>query len=346
MFPTFAPFPIGGPVVHDGSMTDISHPRVEGTVRLADGRHIGFAEFGVPDGRPVLWFHGTPGAKRQIPPHARDLAVERGVRLIGIERPGTGRSTSHRYDALIEYADDIAELADHLGFERFGVVGLSGGGPYVLACAAALPDRVVCGAVLGGIAPTRGDEAIDGGAINLATRFSGPFEFVHAPFGTVLSTLVRLLQPVSSQAFDLYMKTAPEGDQRVFERPEMKEMFLDDLALASETGIRALVYDVLVFTKPWGFALKDIEVPVHFWHGDADNLVPLEHAEHQAGLVPLSSLTVRPGESHLGGLDAAEEILETILAEWEAPGSTVRSDEPASRSVAATGSVPVGEPRS
>ena len=67
-------------------MVEIPQPHIEGTVRLDDGRHIGFAEFGTPDGKPIFWFHGTPGAKRQIPPHARELAIERGIRLIGVGR--------------------------------------------------------------------------------------------------------------------------------------------------------------------------------------------------------------------------------------------------------------------
>ena len=112
-------------------------------VRLPDGRHLGFAEFGDPHGRPILWFHGTPGGKRQIPPNARDLAADRGIRLIGVERPGTGHSTSHRYDALVDFADDISVLADHLGITSVAAaVGGSMGGMQVLEWSVRYPNIV------------------------------------------------------------------------------------------------------------------------------------------------------------------------------------------------------------
>ena len=150
-------------------------PFIEGSVLLPRSRRLGFAEFGVPDGRPVFWFHGTPGARRQIPPEARLAAVERGVRLIGIDRPGVGDSTAHVYSSFAAWARDIAEVADRLGVERFGLIGLSGGGPYVLACAHSLPQRIVAGAVLGGVAPAVGPDAAPGGLIRLAAYFEPVF---------------------------------------------------------------------------------------------------------------------------------------------------------------------------
>ena len=139
-------------------------PRFLGTVRLSGGRRLGYAEYGPARGRPLLWFHGTPGARRQIAPEARTLAHERGVRIVAVERPGIGESTPHVYRALVEFAADIEQLADSLGIDRFGVAGLSGGGPYALACAHEMPARVVAVGVLGGVAPAVGPDAAAGGA--------------------------------------------------------------------------------------------------------------------------------------------------------------------------------------
>ena len=124
------------------------------------------------------------------------------------------------------------------------------------------------------------------------------------------------LRPLASQAFDLFIGTMPEGDQEVMSRPEMKHMFMDDLLRASRLQLHAPLYDLVLFTRPWGFSLRDIRVPIRFWHGDADHLVPLAHGEHQAALVPDSDLQVRPREGHMGSLDAAEEILDSILGLW------------------------------
>ena len=302
-------------------MSSIPPPRYEGVLRLPDRRRLGFAEFGDPRGRAVLWFHGTPGGKRQIPPAARQTAAERGIRIIGIDRPGIGLSTSHLYDSLLGYADDIELLCDHLGIDRFGVVGLSGGGPYVLACAAALPDRVVAGCVLGGVAPVAGDEGISGGKIDLAARFGGILEVVHRPIGSALHLMVRGVAPGAAAGFDLFIRALPAGDRAVMSRPEMKEMFLDDLLSASRGGFRAMFHDAVLFSRPWGFNLRDITVPVHFWQGDADTFVPLEHGRHQADLVPNSSFNLRPTEGHLGSLDAVEQILRAIEDAWPAPSA-------------------------
>ena len=116
--------------------------------------------------------------------------------------------------------------------------------------------------------------------------------------------------------FNLVARLFPPADRAFFARPEMKAFFLDDLLHGSRWGLRAPVYDLMLFTRPWGFRLRDIRVPIRFWHGDADHLVPVAHARHLARLIPDAMLTVRHGESHLGGLAAAEEILETILSLW------------------------------
>jgi pimeloyl-ACP methyl ester carboxylesterase len=298
----------------------LTPPRLEGTVELHDGRRVGYAEYGPPAGRPVLWFHGSPGARRQIPPAARIAANERDVRLIAIERAGVGASSAHLYDALLEYADDIDELTTRFGIERFGIIALSGGGPYALACAYKLRDRVAAAAVLGGVAPTVGPEAADGGVVRLTQRFQFLLRTFREPLALWLWGFTRILKPFASVAFDLYMRTSPEGDQRVFARPEMKAMFLDDLIGGSERQFAAFVYDLVLFGRPWGFSLRDIDVPVHFWHGDADHIVPLAHGQHLAALVPGATLRIRPGESHLGGLDAAEEVLDAVLGSWSAGG--------------------------
>jgi pimeloyl-ACP methyl ester carboxylesterase len=291
-------------------------PRLEGTVLLPDGRYLGYAEYGAPRGSPVLWFHGTPGARRQLPPRARRLALAQNVRLIGLERPGAGDSTPHFYDKVLDWADDVEVALDHLGIDRYAAIGLSGGGPYVLACAAAHPDRILAGAVLGGVAPTTGPEAPDGGLIRLAQRFQGPIHLFRSPMGTTLGAILQLLRPVMDGGVGYFTKILPEGDQVVFHEPEMKAMFLDDIVHGSTRGLHSVFFDILLFSRPWGFDLADIEVPIRFWQGDSDPIVPVEHAIRMAELVPDSSLEIRPDESHLGALAIADEVLEVLLDLW------------------------------
>ncbi|WP_152310922.1 alpha/beta fold hydrolase, partial [Mycobacterium tuberculosis] len=114
----------------------IARPKLEGNIAVGEDRRIGFAEFGAPQGRAVFWLHGTPGARRQIPTEARVYAEHHNIRLIGVDRPGIGASTPHQYETILAFADDLRTIADTLGIDKMAVVGLSGGGPYTLACAA------------------------------------------------------------------------------------------------------------------------------------------------------------------------------------------------------------------
>lgn len=302
--------------------TDLT-PRIEGSFELADGRQIGYAEYGAPNGRGVFWFHGTPGARRQMPPAIRSLAEQRNVRLVTLERPGVGTSTRFVYRNVREWSHDVEEIADGLGFERFGLIALSGGGPYLLGCAYELPERVAAGVVLGGVAPSRGPEAVPGGVIGLLTHIAPVLDLYKLPLGITAWGLIRALKPIKSPAFDLYARFSPPGDRELLGRPGFKAMFLDDLLRGTRRQCHAVVLDAVLFTREWGFQVSHIKVPIAFWHGDKDHIVPLAHARHVASLVPMSSLRVRSGESHMGAMDAAEEILDTLLALWDTPPERV-----------------------
>jgi pimeloyl-ACP methyl ester carboxylesterase len=282
---------------------------------LGGGRALGYAEFGDPDGDVVLWFHGTPGARNQVPPDIIDEASRRHFRVVAIERPGTGLSTPHEYRRAIDWAKDVQTFTDARGIDRFAVVGLSGGGPYVLATCAAMPNRVRAGAVLGGIGPTRGPERAPG-YTKLLPVIEPVLRVLRVPLGDALTHALRPLRIVGSQAYDLYARVAPPSDRPVMAQPEMKAMFLNDLVTAAVGGMRAPVGDLVVFARDWGFSLRDITVPVRFWHGDADGIVPFSHGQFQAAMVPGADLVVCPGAGHFGGFVQTPAVLDWIDEVW------------------------------
>lgn len=293
----------------------ITPPRYEGQVSVREGRTLGVAEFGPPHAEQnVVWFHGTPGARRQVPEAGRRIADERGVRIIGIDRPGVGLSTPHLYKNLVDFTLDLEVALDKLGIDRFSTVGLSGGAPYALAAAHVMPDRVPSVGILGGVVPSGGEDGVGGGLVSLATRFKPLLPLLVEPFGALLTTVVRVARPIGPRAMDLYARFAPEGDRQVLAVPENREMFLDDLYNSGRHGMRAAAFDAILFTRWWGFSVRDLKVPVTWWQGDEDNIVPLSHAEHIVPLIPGAELRIRPGDGHLGGLGIAEEVLDTILA--------------------------------
>ncbi|OBI41543.1 alpha/beta hydrolase [Mycobacterium kyorinense] len=295
----------------------IARPKLEGNIAVGDDRQLGFAEFGDPQGRAVFWLHGTPGARRQIPTEARVYAEENHIRLIGVDRPGIGSSTPYQYDTVVAFADDLRTMADTLGIDKMTVIGLSGGGPYTLGCAAAMPDRVVAVGVLGGVAPTRGTDAISGGLMNLGMMVAPLLTVAGWPIRMAAVGFIRVIRPVAEPALYVYAHVSPEGDRRLLVRPEFKAMFLDDLLNGSRKQLAAPFADVVVFARDWGFRLDQVKVPVHWWHGDRDHIVPFSHGQHVVDRLPDATLHPIPGESHLAGLGRAEEILRTMIKVWD-----------------------------
>lgn len=295
----------------------IARPKLEGNIAVGDDRQLGFAEFGDPHGRAIFWLHGTPGARRQIPTEARVYAEENHIRLIGIDRPGIGASTPYQYHAVVEFAEDLRTVADTLGIDKMAVIGLSGGGPYALACGAAMPDRVVAVGVLGGVAPTSGPDAISGGVVALAPWVAPLLRVAGLPIRWAAVALVRMVRPLAEPAVYMYARISPEGDRRLLVRPEFKAMFLDDLLNGSRKQLSAPFADVIVFAKDWGFQLDEVKIPVRWWHGDADHIVPFTHGQHVVSRLPDAELTTLSGESHLAGLGFAEQILRTMTELWD-----------------------------
>jgi pimeloyl-ACP methyl ester carboxylesterase len=193
-----------------------------------------------------------------------------------VERPGTGLSDPHAYDAVADWAADMAHVADALGAERMGVVGLSGGGPYALACGAVPPvsGRVAAVGVLGGVVPSFGFDAAATGVIDMTRRFAPLLSGLRRPLATMVAGLVLPVIPFGRYAYRGYASIMPKGDQKVFADSEMEGMFLDDLALLAKGRFQAFVDDIRLFGRDWGFRLADVKVPVRWWHGDADPIVP------------------------------------------------------------------------
>jgi pimeloyl-ACP methyl ester carboxylesterase len=294
-----------------------ARPKLEGNIPVGPSRHIGFAEFGDPLGRPVFWLHGTPSSRRQIPPEARVYAEQNNIRLIGVDRPGIGTSTPHQYAQVSDFAADLRTIADTLGIEKMAVAALSGGAPYTLACAALLPDRVVAAGVLGGVAPTRGPDAIVGGAMKVGLWFAPLLRMGGRPLRVLLSLLIQSARPVAAPVLDMYARFAPQADREVLASPEFKAMFLDDLLGGTRKQLAAPFCDVIVFARDWGFRLDEVKVPVRWWHGDRDHIIPFSHGAHVVSRLPDAELVELPSESHLSGLGRGQEILSAVMKIWD-----------------------------
>lgn len=286
---------------------------------VRDGRRLSFAEFGTPRGAAVVWLHGTPGSRRQIPLEARRYADEHDLRIIGIDRPGIGTSTPHLYRDVLDWTPDLAILADTLGVDTMRVIGLSGGGPYALAAGFALPDRVRGVGVLGGVVPLVGPDAIRGGLMGIAPYAAPVLSMARVPLSIVLAGAVRLVRPWTGSVIDGWARIQPRADRELLGRPEFRAMFLDDLRNGTRFQVAAPLSDIILFTRDWGFPVGDLRVGVKWWHGDGDHIIPHAHGQYVASRIPGATFETIHGESHLGGMGVATQVLDDLLQLGERP---------------------------
>jgi pimeloyl-ACP methyl ester carboxylesterase len=176
---------------------------------------------------------------------------------------------------------------------------------------------VVAVGVLGGVAPTRGPDAISGGAMDLGLRVAPLLRFGGNPLRVGASLLVQAARPVASPALDIYGLLSPQADRHLLARPEFKAMFLDDLLNGSRKQLAAPFNDIILFARDWGFRLNEVKVPVRWWHGDHDHIIPFSHGQHAVSRLPDAELFHLPEESHLAGLGRGEEILSTLMKVWD-----------------------------
>lgn len=286
-------------------------PRVEGRFHLPGGRRLGYAEYGDPAGPVVLWFHGSPGSRRQLPLAGRRAADELGLRVVLVERPGSGLSDGHAYAGVADWAEDMAHVAYALGAEQLGVVGLGGGGPYALACAASpeLHDRVAAVAVLGGVPPAAGPEAGAGGPVELFRRSSLALSMLRRPFASAINAVVTPTVPLGHLLYRGFAALTTNADKRLLADPEIEAMLIDDIVLTAPGGFQAVVDDARLFGRDWGFRLSAVKAPVLWWHGDADPFTSAADVERAVSHLGDAELIVLPGVSQLGGFAEAATVL-------------------------------------
>ncbi|HYE34163.1 alpha/beta hydrolase [Methylocaldum sp.] len=290
-----------------------SSERLNQTMTLKDGRQLGFAEVGDPAGTPVVYCHGFPASRLESVLIAAAAERQR-VRIIAPDRPGYGLSNWKPERTIGDWADDVVQLADHLGIERFSVLGTSGGGPYGLALAARLPDRVRAVGIVCGLGRLTGTETMQ------AMRWPARFGFGVARKSRWLLSLVygefigRLIYRKPEAALSLLTVGSPASDRSTLTRPQVKSALCASVREALRPGAEGAVQDMVLYAHDWGFDLAQIRMPIIFWHGEADVTVPLSHTLALAESFPQAQVCRYPDEGHFSlPIDRADEIIETLI---------------------------------
>ncbi|KAH8592894.1 alpha/beta hydrolase fold protein [Bisporella sp. PMI_857] len=293
------------------------------TLALPDGRKLGYAQYGSQTGRPILLLHGIPGS-RIDGAFFDELAQKVNARIITADRPGLGWSSPHPGRTLLDHPKDLEHLAKHLGLEEYSVLGVSGGGPYALACAVSLPrEKLKCVSIVCGLGPP--EVGMSGTNFWNWIGFSGGFRYSpvfiarwywqQQPEGRLDLTdeerLELLLQRVSKS-----LATAHEKDLKILKDEGFHRFVLRTTRECLVQGLEGWLQDGKLMCMDHGFRIEDIrpDLPVHLWYGKFDTNVPLSHGEHIAARLGGRAHFRVENETHASlEINWQEEILKELV---------------------------------
>ena len=277
---------------------------------LPDGRRVACAEYGDPGGLPVLALHGTPGSRLMFALADR-AARERGVRLIAPERPGYGLSDYRHSESLAQIAEDLSAVADLYEVERFAVIGVSGGGPYAVAAAAAMPDRI---SLLALVAPI-------GQVADVQLRLSR-FQrllfrrLARRPWASRLffGRLRLMVFRSPDTAYRWLMRRVRAADRELLARSGVRISLQAAMGEGLRPGVEGVAQDLRLCCSPWRLRFADIDVPAIIWQGSDDPVVPPEAAYALARALPNCRLDVIPAAGHYWVFSRFGLILDAVAA--------------------------------
>jgi len=268
--------------------------RINLQIKLVDGRTLGYSEYGAPNGRPIFCFHGHPGSRLDLSGMIDDdCASELNARIIAIDRPGHGLSSFKAKREILDWPDDVAELAEVLKLDRFAVLGISGGGPYAAACAFKIPQRLTATAIVSGMGPPESPGLKDG----LSWTFAGKSPVTRWFVLKLMSIGLRK----NRDRFISEIQKSMEGPDKALikKKPELVNGIIDTFSEALSLGTAGVSLEAGLYKRPWGFQLQDISSEIHLWHGNQDNNVLVSVGHHVADAIPNCHARFIDGAGHL-----------------------------------------------
>jgi pimeloyl-ACP methyl ester carboxylesterase len=287
---------------------------VGGTATMRDGRQLEYLVEGDPDGFPLVFHHGTPGAGVTWPT-VSGLAADRGLALVLYTRAGYGGSTRRAGRTVADVTEDVTDLLEHLGQDRFVTIGWSGGGPHSLACAALLPDRCLAAVSGCGVAPYLNDGTLD--------FLDGMGPENHEEFGAALAGLRELVPYLEKEAAEMRSTTPDEIGEalgglvsevdKAYATGDFATHLHASFQRATDEGIWGWADDDLAFTRGWGFDLEQLgSVPVAVWQGRQDRMVPFAHGIYLADRIAGCRRHLYDDEGHLSLVGRMGDILDDL----------------------------------
>ena len=284
---------------------------MDDTIELADGRTLGWATFGDPDGTPVVAIHGSPDS-RMVWALADEAARAVGVRLIAPDRPGFGLSTPKPDRSILDWVDDLDVLVDHLGLESYRTLAISGGSPYALADAFVHPERVEHVGLLSVISPLAAPGVTAGASRPIRFTF---FAARRAPFllGPMATAMVRTTLKDLDAAAERVIKLRPPADREIIRRPEVMAVLMENLPNQFRDPA-SIALEMRNAARDWGFDLADVDVPATIWQGGLDDVHTPAMGRYLAEHLPNATLVFERDYATFTFIDELDDILATLTA--------------------------------
>jgi len=289
------------------------------TITVAGGRTAGFVDYGPSTGAAVVWCHGGPGSRLEAAALA-PAAAAAGMRIVGIDRPGYGRSSPHPGRSIADWVPDGLAVADALGIAAFTAVGCSTGGAYALALAACAPDRVRAVVACCALTDMRWRE---GKALMNAPATAGLW--AARDRNAAIAVATDLMGADGTKMLNQAEAAAPlpPADRALMDDPAFLAGMTAGLAEMFAFSVQGYVDDRLADGVGWGsFDVGSVRCPVVVLHGEADNVVPAAHARHTASIVPGAVLQLVPELGHFSIVGAVLPTLQALAR----PSATVGND--------------------
>lgn len=283
-------------------------------IQLSSGRKLAYAEYGDPNGKPLFYYHGWPSSRLQGK-LLDQIGKKRGFRVISPDRPGIGKSDFQPGRRFLDWPVVIGELADQLKVDVFDLVGVSGGGPYVLATLHAIPERVRKSLVICG-APPLADVGREG--------MMWPYRLammIHERAPKLLDRALRLAESISNQPRDgvvmrMMMASLGEEDHKALTDDFAYQAIVGSFQEAMKSGSQVLREDGDLYLQPWGFDVAELRKSPKFFHGGMDKNIPLKLVESYIQRIPGSALVVRERDGHYSlPVLRSEEFIDELLAD-------------------------------
>ncbi len=280
---------------------------------LRDGRQLAYTRYGRPGGTPVYYFHGCPGSRLEGIPTDGPAAAA-GFDVFALDRPGCGQSSYAQRYRMLDWPMDVVDFADAMHHQKFGIIGLSGGGAYIDACAHTIPERLLFAYDLAGWGPVAQAQELQRHLAPLdrffLNRASSLAVFFRLPF-TIIGLMAKRL---GDRGFANALRSSMGLDDRelILSNENMMRFFRMIVKESFSQGVRGPADDAIRCYSDWGFDLHDIDFPLRLWHGTDDKFASVEFARFKHTAIEQSSIRIFPDRGHLHFVTIYDELFADI----------------------------------